>query len=356
MTNSIEHESNTPIAATVTEEPTGTSRRSRLAWAVFGAAYALFAVGAIATMQIGLHGDPRTTNPNPGPAPYPPFLGFDNWPLVIAFTSIPLAIGLVGSLLWLSKRQGGVHWAVIIALAGLITGALDPLANWATFAVFDPRMLHFPVWWPYVSISPNLEPALSFLGGYAAYYLLTGIGLLQAHDRFVDPFIRRDSWLNRRRLTAVFAGAFVVAIPLNTVVQFLWLKFGIFVYTEAVGPVLRIGHIYLPVIMVIYDCFIFAMVAVLCVRDDDGGLVLVTSLARRLPSRPGRPTVTVNRQILVAVVVGVVSFALPLAVLAGLRSAGLSQPAYDKFPYPTVKVYDPYGHLEEAGKPGPFYK
>src|SRR5271167_1290917 len=53
---------------------------------------------------------------------------------------------------------------------------------------------------------------------------------------------------------------------------------------------------------------------------------------------------------------GVVSFALPLAVLAGLRSAGLSQPAYDKFPYPTVKVYDPYGHLEEAGKPGPFYK
>ena len=42
--------------------------------------------------------------------------------------------------------------------------------------------------------------------------------------------------------------------------------------------------------------------------------------------------------------------------LAGLRSAGLSEPAFDKFPYPTVKVYDPYGHLEEAGKPGPFYK
>src|SRR5271156_673022 len=356
MANSIEHESNTPIAGTVAEEPTGTLPRSRFAWGIFGIAYAMFAVATIATMQIGLHGDPRTTNPNPGPAPYPPFLGFDNWPLVIAFTSIPLAIGLVGSLLCLSRRQGGVHWAAIIAFAGLVTGAMDPLANWATFAVFDPRMLHFPLSWPYVSISPNLEPALSFLGGYAAYYLLTGIGLLQAHDRFIDPFIRRDSWLSRHRLTAVFAGAFVVAIPLNTVVQFLWLKFGIFVYTEAVGPVLRIGHIYLPVIMVIYDCFIFAMVAVLCVRDDDGGLVLVTSLARRLPSRPGRPTVPVNRQILVALVGGVVAFALPLAVLARGRSARGSQPAYDKFPYPTVKVYDPYGHLEEAGKPGPVYK
>ena len=356
MANSVEHVSDTPIATTVAEEPTGTSRRSRLAWAVFGAAYVVFAIATIATMQVGLHGDPRTTNPSPGPAPYPPFLGFDNWPLVISFTSIPLAVGLVGSLLWLSKRQGGVHWAVIIALAGLITGALDPLANWATFAVFDPRMLHFPPSWPYIKMSPNLEPALSFLGGYAAYYLLTGIALLQAHDRLIQPLIRRDSWLSRHRLSAVFAGAFVVAIPLNTVVQFLWLKFGIFVYTEGVGPVLRIGHTYLPAIMVIYDCFIFAMVAVLCVRDGDGDLILVNRIVQRLPSRSGRPTVTVNHQILVAVAVAVVSFALPLAVLAGLRSAGLSQPAYDKFPYPTVKVYDPYGHLEDAGKPGPFYK
>lgn len=233
---------------------------------------------------------------------------------------------------------------------------MDPLANWATFAVFDPRMLHFPLSWPYVDIAPNLEPALSFLGGYAAYYLLTGIGLLWAHDRFVHPLIRRDSWLDRHRLSAVFAGAFAAAIPLNAVVQFLWLKFGIFVYSEAVGPVLRIGNTYLPVIMVIYDCFIFAMVAVLCVRDETGELVLVTRLAHRLPSRPGRPTVTVNRQILAAIGVGVVSFAVPLAVLAALRVAGLSQPAYEKFPYPAMKVYDPYGHLEHAGKPGSYYR
>ncbi len=149
----------------------------------------------------------------------------------------------------------------------------------------------------------------------------------------------------------------MLAIPLNAVVQFLWLRFGIFVYTEAVGPVLRIGHTYLPVIMVIYDCFIFAMVAVLCVRDDDGELLLVKRIVladcRRAPAGPRRRS---TDQILAALAVGVVSFALPLAVLAGLRSAGLSQPAYDKFPYPTVKVYDPYGHLEEAGKPGPFYK
>ena len=37
-------------------------------------------------------------------------------------------------------------------------------------------------------------------------------------------------------------------------------------------------------------------------------------------------------------------------------AALMAAPAYDNWPYPTVKVYDPYGHLERAGKPGPFYQ
>lgn len=36
--------------------------------------------------------------------------------------------------------------------------------------------------WPYVNIAPNLEPALVLLGGYAAYYLLNGLGFLKLHD------------------------------------------------------------------------------------------------------------------------------------------------------------------------------
>jgi hypothetical protein len=344
------------IDAQSAQNTTAARGRSWLGWGIAGVAYAAFAAATVASMQTGLHGDPRRANPNPGSAPYPPFLGFHNWPLIISFMSIPLAVGLVGSLLWLSLRQRRVHWTVVIAFVGLLAGALDPLANWATFAVFDPRMLHFPLTWPYVNISPDLEPALSFLGGYAAYYLLNGLGILAMNDRFIAPLIRPGSWLGRHRLVAAFTGAFVVAIPLNTAVQFLWLRFGIFVYSEAVGPVLHIGHTYLPVIMIVYDCFIFAMVATLCVRDEDGDLILVDRLARRLPPRPGRAKITTNRRLLVAVSVGLVSFAIPLAVLAGLRVGGVSQPAYDKFPYPELKVYDPYGHLEKAGKPGPFYK
>ena len=83
--------------------------------------------------------------------------------------------------------------------------------------------------------------------------------------------------------------------------------------------------------------------------------MLINRIARWLPARADRPKVTLTRQLLVSMTVGLISFATPLAVLAGLREAGLSRPAYDQNPYPTVKVYDPYGHLEEAGKPGPFF-
>lgn len=329
---------------------------ARIGWGLFIVAYLIFAVVTVATIQTGLHGDPERTNPNPGPAPYPPFLGFDNWPLAVSISSIPMAIGLVGTLVWLSWRQRRVHWAVIIAFAGLITGALDPLANWATFAIFDPRMLHFPLSWPYVNISPNLEPALAFLGGYAAYYLLNGLGFLAMHDRILEPVLRRVGWLADRRLLRVFLGATVIAIPINGLIQFTWMRCGIFFYTEAVGPVLQIGHIHFPLIMAVYDSVIFGMVAVMCVRDDSGELVLINRIARRLPARAGRPKVSLTRQLLISVVVGLVSFAVPLAVLAGLREAGLSRPSFDKNPYPEVNLYDPYGHLEEVGKEGPFYK
>lgn len=334
----------------------GSTSRAKIGWGVFIVAYLAFAVLTVANMQSGTHGDPRTTNPHPGPAPYPPFLGFNNWPLAVSFSSIPMAVGLIGTLVWLSVRKREVHWAVIIAFAGLLTGALDPLANWATFAVFDPRMLHFPPSWPYVNVAPNLEPALSFLGGYAAYYLLTALAILQLHDRFFDPVVRRTNWLARHRLLTVFFGAFVIAIPLNGIVQFTWMRFGIFYYTEAVGPTLRIGHIHFPLIMAVYDSFIFAMLAVMCVRDEGGALVLINRVAQRLSAGSARKQVTLTRQLLVSAAVGVVSFAIPLAVLAGLRAAGLSHPAYEQNPYPNIKVYDPYGHLVESGKRGPFYR
>jgi hypothetical protein len=193
-------------------------------------------------MQIGLQGDPRTTNPSPGASPYPPFLSVTNWPLVTSITSAMLTLTFFGYLVWQSIRQRSPHWLLIVGIAAFFAGALDPLANWATFTVFDPRVARFPLSWPYFNTSPLLEPTLSFLGGYASYYVLTGLGLLSVHRRFVDPRIRRNGWLDRHRPAAVFLTGFVAGLPLNALMQFV---------LQLVGRQLRL-------LMVVYDSVLFA--------------------------------------------------------------------------------------------------
>jgi len=62
-------------------------RPAWLGWGIAAAVFVAFATIALLNMQIGLHGDPRTTNPTPGAPPYPPFLGVTNWPLVTTVMS-----------------------------------------------------------------------------------------------------------------------------------------------------------------------------------------------------------------------------------------------------------------------------
>ncbi len=322
-----------------------TSRLSWVGWATAASVFITFGIVALTTMQTGLHGDPRTLNPVPGGAPYPPFLGVTDWPLVSSVTSVLVTIGFFAVVIWWSIRDRKPHWALIIGIAALLAGALDPLANWATFTVFDPRVAHFPLSWHYFNTSPLLEPTLSFLGGYASYYVLTGIGLLWIHRRFVEPRLRSG----RHRMLSVFITGFVVGLPLNALMQSFWLKVGLFVYTEAAGPVLHVAGRQLPLLMVIYDSVLFAVVAVLCVSDDNGRPAVVATLARRPHLTPALLLVTTTAVLLSAVL-------LPIAVFSLLRISGHTAPAYDQYPYAGVKVYDPYGHLQRAGRPGPFYR
>lgn len=311
-------------------------------------AFAAFAVFALLSMETGLHGDPRIVNPDPQYTQRPGVLGVSNWPLVTSISSVVITIGFFGVVGWWSFRERRPHWALIVGIAALCAGALDPLANWATFAVFDARVAHFPLSWPYFNISPFLEPTLSFLGGYASYYALTGIGLLSIYRRVVEPRLAPNS---RHRLLAVFLTGFVVGLPMNALMQFLWLKVDLFVYTQAAGPVLDIFGRQLPLYMVIYDSFLFAVVAVLCVPDDRGRPALVARFAERFGGRT-----TTARLLAVTTVVLMTAVAVPIAVFSLLRVSGFATPSYDVYPYPAVKVYDPYGDLQRAGKPGPFYR
>jgi hypothetical protein len=97
--------------------------------------------------------------------------------------------------------------------------------------------------------------------------------------------------------------------------------------------------------MVIYDSVLFAVVALLCVRDDSVGQ---RSSRNRGPDYHRRMTVVATAVLTGAVLV-------PIAVFSLLRIAGDPKPAYD-VALSAREGLRPVRRLERAGKPGPFYR
>jgi hypothetical protein len=330
-------------------------RPSRIGWTIFLVILAATAVVVLFSMEKGLPEGSRLANPNPGEAPYPFSPMAKAVPASIVMSS--LVVGLFGFLGWLSWKQRRMHWALIIAVGTLFTGLIDPIANWATFASLNPETPHLPTTWPWFRNAPLGEPALSLLGGYSAYYVLSGLLLYWIVTRLVLDRVSPTSWIGRHPLLSLFVGAWIVCLPLNALLQWQWMQAGTLVYTQFFGPVLRLGHVQLPFLILLYDPFVFATIALLCHHDDDNRSVVLTKLARLLPGRRGHRHATSGRQVVVAGVLVVTSMLLPVGVFSLIRVSGLAdKPTYAKYPYPVAKVYDPYGDLQRAGKPGPFVR
>jgi hypothetical protein len=330
-------------------------RRAPVGWIVFVVVLASFVVFVLASMRTGVADDPRIANPNPGPAPYPisPFLD----PVPFTIMSISQSVVLFSVLLWMSWRRRKLHWAAVIAIGAIFTGLIDPIANWATFASLNPQVPHLPTEWPWVRLAPLSEPASAFLGGYASYYLaIGGMSYWLAH-RLVIRRAAPGSVVSRRPLLSLFVAAWIISFPFNAIFQLAWMQIGMLVYTQFAGPVLHVGHLQLPLLILFYDPFVYATLAILIVRNDQGESQVLSTLAQRIPARTGRPRNTSGRRVAVAGMVMIASILLPITGFAAIRALGLADNVvYDEWPFPETKVPDPYGVLEEDGKPGPFLK
>lgn len=330
-------------------------RRSRAGWIAFGLLLAAWAALVLATMRTGVGGDPRIANPHPGPEPYSisPLLD----PVPNTIMSLGGVVGMALLLAWLSRRAGRLHWVAIIAIGSLFTGLVDPLANWATFASLNPAVPHVPTNWPVVRLAPLSEPVSAFLGGYTTYYLSIGLAMYWLARRFVVGRSRPGSWLARHQLATVFVTAWIVSFPINALFQLAWMGAGMLVYTQFLGPVIQVGHLQLPVLILFYDPFVYGTVAVLACRNEQGDSIVLSRLATLLPGRGGRERSTPVRQIVVAAVLMMASILGPIAAFALIRASGTAEHVvYERWPFSETSVYDPYGDVERAGKPGPFHR
>lgn len=328
--------------------------RSRTGWILFTALLVAFVLLVVTNMRTGVGEDPRIANPDPGPETLEITGVLEGAPFVIG--SMTQSLILFGVLLGISYRQRRLHWAAIIALGAIFTGLVDPIANWATFASLNPAAAHLPTDWPWVRHAPLSEPASAFLGGYASYYLAIGGSMFWLARRFLLRRAAPGSFAARRPLWTIFITAWIVSFPINGLFQLAWMKIGMLTYTQFLGPVIHLGELQLPFLILFYDPFVYATLAILCYRDDTGRSVVMSSLAQRLPGRAGRPKDTSARQVGVAGLLMIASIMGPISVFSAIRASGIAtNVVYDEHPFPETKTYDPYGDVEKSGKPGPFF-
>ena len=65
-------------------------------------------------------------------------------------------------------RRHPEHPILLMALACTAIVWMDPIMNWAPYAVYNPQLWHWPESWPLVSLSPTVEPFIVF--GYVTFY------------------------------------------------------------------------------------------------------------------------------------------------------------------------------------------
>src|SRR3954469_13882246 len=184
-------------------------------WVVL--ALAVLAVIALYT-RIGAVSD-RIRNPEvsgaPRPAEFP--LAF---PHVLGIMQILLVVSCVVevTVLVLAWRRYPRHPVLLMAIAVTLLFWLDPFVNWAPYAVYNPQLWHFPEDWPWVSLSPTVEPFIVFFG-YITFYLapyFPAIWILRRIQarRPDDSFVQRHPLLSLAGLIFVIGFVYDAAIEM----------------------------------------------------------------------------------------------------------------------------------------------
>jgi hypothetical protein len=334
-----------PHVAGVAKAPSG----AVFGWALFIAAIAAFWWFLLSHQVMGVQGDPQLANPAFAGGSTPPK---EDTSYIGAMIQTAAMFAVV---LWLSWRRRRLHWSAIIAIGALFTAFIDPFGNWATFAVMKPEIPHAPRDWPYFSVSPSVQPVGSYLGGYSSYYFVIALFSYFLFNQLIFRRVGEESWIRRHPLISIYVGVYLISLPFNTFIQAMWIRSQIVFYPLAVGPIWRVGDVQIPVLVMLYDPFIYGMMAMLCYTGGTGRSVVLSGLAKALPGGD-KPRDSAPRQIVVAAVLIFLSALVPVTTLSILRSTLPARPAYDVNPFPQMKVYDPYGDLQRAGKPGPFFR
>ncbi|MGO9875732.1 MAG: spirocyclase AveC family protein [Acidimicrobiia bacterium] len=333
------------------EAPRRPSTRTTVAWALLGCGLFLAIVAAAHNLRHGAVAD-RIKNPGVTGAPRPvsPLFGDPNWipKMEIGTVVMMVILVVVFAVLW---RRHPRHPYLLMTLAVTAIVWLDPIMNWAPYAVYNPQLWHWPETWPLVSLSPTVEPLI--VVGYATFYFgpfFVAIWALRhwQQRRAVDSFVWRHPLISLAGLILVIGFVF------DAMLEIFLVRTQLYIYSH----VMPFGSIFVgkpyqfPLLWESVGVTLVMIPAGVLVYRDDTGRSVAEKLAQQtriLRERPALATFLVMFAILNVAYLG---YGLMFATIRWTRAAtSVACP----WPYPEAKVYDPQGFYEKAGQPGPYF-
>jgi hypothetical protein len=295
--------------------------------------------------------DPRVKNPavTGHPRPVSALWGGQHWMSQLQTgTAVVMAIlVVVFVVMW---RRYPRHPILLMAIAAEGIVWLDPVMNWAPYAVYNPLLWHWPETWPLASLAPTIEPFVVF--GYVTFYFapyFPAIWILRRLQRGRDEaaFVRRHPLLSLGLLT------FAIGFVFDAALEIFCIRAGLYIYSQVVpfGSIWAGKAYQFPLLWessLVTDVMITS--AVLLYRHDDGVRV-VEKLAARFRIWAGRPALRLFIVMFAMLNVSYLTYGLGFAIL---RWSGAATSVACPYPYPESKVYDPQGKYAEAGQPGPY--
>jgi hypothetical protein len=322
-------------------------------WAVVGIVVFLLVFAAAHNMRPGGNLTERVANAgvHGHPRPVRPLFGDTAWMAKMQIGTV-VSMSLVAILFVVMWRRHPKHPVLLMALACTAIVWMDPIMNWAPYAVYNPMLWHWPESWPLVSLSPTVEPLVVF--GYVMFYLLPYFPAMYLLRRMQQ---RRpvESFVWRHPLITMGLLIFAIGFVFDALLEIFSIRAGLYIYSQVIpfGSLFAGKPYQFPLIWESALVTLVMIPAGVLLYRDDTGRTEAEKLALRVRWRVfrGRPATATFCVMFAILMIAYSLYGLGFAVI---KWSGRATSIACPWPYPDAKVYDPQGYYAKAGQPGPY--
>jgi hypothetical protein len=324
-----------------------------IAWALLGVAVFLGLVAIAHNFRTNGVLTPRVKNPavTGHPRPVAPLFNQTNMMMKMQVGTVVM-LTIVVILFVVNWRRRPKHPVLLMALACTAIVWMDPIMNWAPYAVYNPLLWHWPESWPLVSLSPTVEPFVVF--GYVSFYLLPyfpAMWILRRLQRRRGP----DSFVWRHPLITMALLIYVIGFVFDAALEIQSIWGGLYIYSQVIpfGSVFAGTAHQFPLIWESSLVTLVMIPAGVLLYKDDTGRTQAEKLAMKIRGYQKRPAVTTFGVMFGILMLAYAAYGLGFAMI---RWSGAATSVACPYPYPEAKVYDPQGYYAKAGQPGPYFE